>query len=112
MPDKEPANQMLAHIVFFTLKDNSEAAQQRLVDACVKYLSDHPGTKFFSAGKRAEAFSREVNDSEFHVALHVIFATKEDHDRYQDAPRHQQFIEENKDNWKQVRVFDSYVTGG
>ena len=31
------------------------------------------------------------------------------HDLYQDAPRHQQFIAENKPNWKQVRVFDSNV---
>ena len=31
------------------------------------------------------------------------------HDAYQVAPSHQQFISENKPNWKQVRVFDADV---
>jgi hypothetical protein len=43
------------------------------------------------------------------VALHIVFATKEDHDRYQTATAHVQFVEENKADWKQVRVFDSVV---
>jgi hypothetical protein len=43
------------------------------------------------------------------VALHIIFKDKAAHDRYQDHPRHKQFIEENQANWKKVRVFDSYV---
>jgi hypothetical protein len=31
------------------------------------------------------------------------------HDQYSQSERHQTFIKENKDNWKRVRVFDSYV---
>jgi len=100
---------MLAHDVYFTLKDNSQAAKQRLVDACKKYLSEHPGTVWFSAAVRAEEFDRPVNDQDFDVALHLVFRDKAAHDAYQEAPKHQQFIEENRDNWKQVRVFDSYV---
>ena len=34
---------MLAHNVYFTLKDNSAAARQQLLAACNKYLSKHPG---------------------------------------------------------------------
>ena len=42
---------MLAHNVFFTLNDNSERGQARqLVDACKKYLPDHPGVVFFAGG--------------------------------------------------------------
>jgi quinol monooxygenase YgiN len=100
---------MLAHDVYFTLKDNSPAAKQRLVEACRKHLSDHPGTVWFSAAVRAEEFDRPVNDQDFDVALHLVFRDKAAHDAYQEAPKHQQFIEENRDNWKQVRVFDSYV---
>ena len=33
------------------------------------------------------------------------------HDRYQDDAAHLQFIAENRDNWKNVRVFDSVVEG-
>jgi len=31
------------------------------------------------------------------------------YDGYQKAAKRLQFIEENKDNWKTVRVFDTYV---
>ncbi len=100
---------MLSHDVYFALKDNSAAAKQKMVDACKKYLTKHPGEVFFAAGTLAEDLNRPVNDRDFDVALHIVFKTKADHDRYQDAPRHQQFIAENKDNWKKVRVFDSVV---
>ncbi len=100
---------MLAHNVYFALKDHSAANKQKLVDACKKYLTDHPGEVFFAAGTLAEDLNREVNDRDFDVALHVVFADKAAHDKYQDDKRHKQFIDENKDNWKKVRVFDSVV---
>lgn len=64
---------------------------------------------FFAAGTLAQEFAREVNDRDFQVGLHVVFASKADHDRYQDHPEHLKFIEEQKENWAKVRVFDSYV---
>jgi hypothetical protein len=101
---------MLSHDVYFALKDNSAKAKQELVDACKKYLSKHPGTVFFAAGTLAEDYKREVNDRDFDVALHIVFSDTASHDKYQDAERHKQFIDENKANWKKVRVFDSIVT--
>lgn len=101
--------QMIAHNVYFSLKDNSPAAKKKLVDACKKYLAKHPGTVFFAAGTLAEDLKREVNDRDFDVGLHLVFKNKAAHDKYQDAPLHKQFIAENKDNWKKVRVFDSVV---
>lgn len=100
---------MLAHNVYFTLNDDSPEAVQQLVAACQKYLKDHPGVTFFAAGTVAEELARPVNDRMFDVALHVVFKDRESHDVYQTAPDHLTFIEENKANWKQVRVFDSYV---
>jgi hypothetical protein len=100
---------MLAHNVYFTLKDDSLDARHRLVNACKKYLSDHPGTVFFAVGTRSVDLHRDVNDLEFDVGLHIVFKSKADHDAYQEAPRHDQFIHENKENWKKVRVFDSIV---
>jgi len=100
---------MLAHNVYFTLNDNSAAAKAKLVAACMKYLAGHPGTVFFAAGTRATELDRPVNDRDFDVALQVVFDGKETHDRYQQAERHLKFIEESKDNWKKVRVFDSHV---
>jgi len=104
-----PADALLAHNVYFTLKDRSPAAKAKLVASCKKYLSGHPGTVFFAAGTLCEELTRPVNDRDFDVALHVIFATKADQDAYQVAPRHLEFIAEGKDNWARVRVFDSVV---
>ncbi len=102
---------MLAHNVYFALHDNSQAARQKLVGACKKYLADHPGTLFFACGLLAADLSRPVNDRDFDVALHVVFENQRYHDQYQEAPAHLRFIEENRSNWKKVRVFDSVVEG-
>lgn len=100
----------LAHNVYFTLEDASPAKVQGLVAACHKYLKDHPGVVFFAAGTVVNELARPVNDRMFHVALHVVFQDKAAHDVYQTAPDHLKFIEENKPNWRNVRVFDSYVS--
>ncbi|MEZ6129970.1 MAG: Dabb family protein [Planctomycetaceae bacterium] len=100
---------MLSHSVYFTLKDSSDAACQTLVDACHKYLKGHDGIDFFAAGRLAGEFQRPVNDLAFHVALVVVFDTKESHDVYQVSENHLAFIEAGKPNWEQVRVFDAYV---
>jgi quinol monooxygenase YgiN len=100
---------MLAHNVFFTLQDDSPEAIDRLVRACHAQLKEHPGVVFFAAGTLVLELDREVNDRSFQVALHVVFTDKQAHDAYQQAPTHNEFIAEQKDNWKQVRVFDSYV---
>ena len=103
---------MLSHDVFFTLRDSSSEAIERLVASCHEHLRDHPGVLFFSVGGRAESFYRDVNDLDFHVALHVVFTDNASHDAYQDAPVHAVFIEMNEANWGSVRVFDSRVEGG
>ncbi len=106
---QQKESNMLSHDVYFSLKDNSPEAKKKLVAACKKYLSGHQGEVFFAAGTLAESLKREVNDVQFDVALHIVFKDMASHDKYQEAKRHQQFIDENKDNWKKVRVFDSIV---
>ena len=107
---KEEKGPMLAHNVYFALKDNSAECKKKLVDACKKHLTEHPGEVFFAAGTRAEDLNREVNDRDFDVSLHIVFQDKAAHDKYQDDKRHKLFIDENKDNWKKVRVFDSVAS--
>ena len=98
---------MLAHIVYFTLKDPSPSTIDALVRECREYLSGHDGEAFFAVGTLCEELNRPVNDRDFHVALHVVFDSKESQDAYQVAPRHEEFIRRNKENWAKVRVFDS-----
>jgi hypothetical protein len=100
---------MLAHSVFFSLNDRSEAAVQKMLGDCRKYLTGHPGILFFACGTPNQQLTRPVNDRDFDVALHIVFESLEAHDSYQDAPSHHQFISDNKPNWKLVRVFDTNV---
>lgn len=104
-----PIPPMVVHNVFFTLHESTPATRQKLVDACRKYLTGHPGVIYCSAGPLSPSLARPVNDREFDVGLHVVFRSMADQDAYQTHPRHLQFIEENKPTWKKVRVFDSEV---
>ncbi|MFQ5731520.1 MAG: Dabb family protein [Planctomycetaceae bacterium] len=106
MPDN-PTPALLVHNVYFTLNDPSPEQRERLLEAIRTHLTGHPGVVFFAAGTPAEGLDRPVNDLDFHVALHIVFTNRQAHDDYQVSERHQQYIAENKDGWKQVRVFDS-----
>jgi hypothetical protein len=97
----------LAHMVYFSLNNPTPQATQELLAACRKYLSGHPGTEYFSVSTLNRELARPVNDHQFDVALNMVFENREAHDAYQVHPKHLQFIEENKSNWKLVRVFDS-----
>ncbi len=105
----EKAPPKLVHDVYFSLKDNSPQAKQKLIAACKKYLTNHPGTVSFAVGPVAEEMKRAVNDRDFDVALHLVFENKAAHDHYAKAERHLKFIDETQKTWKKVRVFDSYV---
>lgn len=96
----------LAHHVFFTLKDRSDAKVDELIAAGNKYLDGHDGIVDFQIGTREKELDREVNQ-DFDVSLHIVFADRATHDVYQIAPRHLQFIEEQKENWAEVHIFDS-----
>ena len=99
----------LTHNVFFTLKDASDKAIENLIEECYTYLEDLPGIINFSAGRIVSENNREVNVADFHVGLHVIFSDKSYHDQYQDAEKHNIFVDRNRSNWTQVRVFDTYI---
>ena len=108
----QDAPKALAHDVYFSLNDASPKARAELVAACRKYLTGHEGVLVFSAGVVAGELARPVNDRDFDVALHMTFDGMASHDKYQEAPRHKQFIEEQQKNWKKVRVFDAWVELG
>ncbi len=103
----QAADPAIGHMVFFQLKDNTKENRAKLVAACEKYLKDHDGVIYFSAGARADEFDREVNAKDWDVALHLVFKDKKAHDKYQDHKLHLQFIDENKATWKSVKVYDS-----
>ena len=107
--DSAPKDGMVAHMVFFTLKDPTPANKEKLVELCKKYLTEHPGEKYFSVGTIVPDLTRDVNDRNFDVALHIVFRDRKAHDDYQTAPRHEEFKKAIEGTTKQVRVFDSYL---
>ncbi len=106
---KKASGPELAHMVFFELKDDTDANREKMIRACKDYLSGHDGVAYFSVGTRNEALEREVNDKDFDIALHLVFKDKAAHDTYQDHARHKKFIADSQSLWSKVRVFDSDV---
>ena len=100
----------IAHHVFFTLKDRSDASVQNLLSECNKYLNGHDGLIDFSVGVREKDLDREVN-GDFDVSLHMVFADRPSQDAYQICDPHQTFIAANKDSWQNVIVYDSSIQG-
>lgn len=98
---------MLAHNVFFDLADGSDEAADALLTGCEHWLKPHDGIMFFACGRRVAEHQRDVNDLEFGVGLHIVFADKAAHDAYQASESHKRFIAAFKPNWARVRVFDS-----
>lgn len=99
----------LAHMVFFTLKDQSPESIAKFVASCDKYLAGHPGTVSYSVGTIAKDVVEPVSDRDFNVALHLVFDDKSAGEKYQKSDRHVKFVEENKSFFAKVRVFDSYL---
>jgi hypothetical protein len=108
----QSASLIFAHDVYFTLNESTPETRQQLVEACQTYLSGHDGTVFFATGTRATGKTRDVNDEDFDVSLHLYFRDEAAHDAYQEHARHKAFIEKMSSNWKTVRVFDSRVRTG
>ena len=106
---KETKGPALVHNVFFSLKDSSAESKKKFSASCKKYLTKHPGEVYFAVGPLVADLKRPVNDVDFDVCLTIVFENRAAHDKYQDAKRHLAFIDENKDSWKKVRVFDSYA---
>lgn len=105
----DKAGPELAHMVFFTLKDHSKESRAKFVASCQKYLAGHEGTTYFSVGTFAEDVEEPVSVKDFDVALHVVFEGKAAKAKYLDHPRHKSFVDDNKDDFAKVRVFDSYL---
>ena len=98
------------HSVFFSLNDRSEAAVQKMLGDCRKYLTNHPGILFFACGTSQSGADPAGERPRLRRRLADRLSIRsEAHDAYQDAPIHQQFISENKPNWRLVRVFDADI---
>lgn len=100
-------NPIIVHNVYFSLKDKSPVVRDAVIDDCRRRLSGHAGMLFFAAGPLAEDIDKPQNDRDWDIGLHMVFADKDAHDRYQSDPVHRQFIADNRDKFAKVRIFDT-----
>ncbi len=97
------------HLVYFYPREGAgpdDAA--KLAAGARNRLTNIPGVLRLEVGFPAGT-PRDVVDNSYAVALLVEYADVAGHDTYQDHPDHLKFIEENKQYWSRVQVYDFVV---
>jgi len=95
------------HIVFFWLKEpGNQDARTKFETSLKTFIGQSAYVKSSHIGTPADT-NRPVIDRSYSYCLVATFASKEDQDKYQDEPVHLKFIEESKDLWEKVVVYDS-----
>lgn len=97
---------MLTHTVLFWLKAETTVERRAQFENDLRDLIKIPGSKRAAIGKPSSTEERPVVDHSYDYALELDFASVADHDVYQDAPAHHDFIAKSRDIWEKVRVYD------
>lgn len=95
------------HTVFFWLKNPDNEEENLFFKTSLKKFIQH--SKYIQTkhiGTPAST-NRTVIDCSYTYNLVLSFRNKEDQDKYQVEEVHKQFIEECKDLWEKVVVYDS-----
>ena len=108
-PARPAADGLLAHEVFFELSDPSDENVAALIAGCER-LRAIPEVLDLVAGARHPEMTREVNQTDYHVGLHVLFEDREGLEAYIVHPVHQELLDRFGSGFASVRVFD-YTTG-
>ncbi len=104
MKNLDPA---FVHNVYFWLKNpESSNDQKKFEKALKKFLKKSKHAKTLYVGKPPKA-TRDVVDDSFTYALVVSFKSAKSQEKYQKEKAHLVFIEEAKDLWDKVIVYDS-----
>jgi len=96
------------HTVFFYLNDDVTAEQKTQFEGGMQKLGTCPTIANFRIGKPAMT-PRDIVDNDYGYSWIVEFKNAKDQDAYQTEPIHLAFIEEFKDLWKEVKVYDSVM---
>lgn len=101
------AEKVLAHHVFFWLKNpSSKEDRDKLVEG-VKTLSAIETIKEIHVGVVADTEKRDVVDASWHVSELMFFNDVQGQATYQNHPVHLKFIENYSHLWDKVVVYDA-----
>lgn len=96
-----------AHVVYFWFHEpENQEHQKRFEASLTKFLNASNFAKTNFIGKPPKAV-RDVVDDSFTYNLIVSFKSAESQQKYQEEEAHLIFIEECKDLWKKVIVYDA-----
>jgi len=105
----EAATPGMMHNVFFWLKEDLSEADEQAFVAGIKSLQTISAVKSSFIGPPASTEARDVVDNTYSYALLLHFADVEGQNAYQVDPIHLQFVEDHKDKWTKVIVYDNAV---
>jgi len=98
----------LVHTVFFWMHENvTDEQKANFAKNGLGELVKVPSIYKSYFGPPADTAPRDVGDSSYDFALNCHFKNKADQDTYQIDPIHLKFIEDFKDLWKEVKVYDN-----
>lgn len=95
------------HTVYFWFKNPQNKADKQKFEASLKKFlaaSKYAKTKFIGFPPKA---TRDVVDDSFNYSLVLTFSSAEEQAKYQKEPAHDVFVNECKDLWAKVIVYDS-----
>jgi hypothetical protein len=95
---------MYVHAVYFKCK--SDADVEALAKNAREMLGQIPTVQKIYCGRRDPGAGRDVNDTDFHVGLVVLLADRAACDAYLEHPIHIEFVQQHRETWSNVRVFD------
>ena len=99
----------LIHSVFFWLNENISDADKKAFLEGVNSLRNVSTVKNCYIGPPASTEARGVVDNSYSYALIVHFDDVAGHDSYQGDPIHLKFVEDHKDKWTKVVVYDNVL---
>lgn len=96
------------HTVFFWMKDDFDANKKVIFEEGLKKMADIPGVEDIYWGPPAMT-PRKVVDNSYDYAFIAHFADAAAQDAYQIDPIHTGFIENSKDFWEKILIYDNLV---
>ena len=97
------------HTVFFWETEGLSETASAALRQGIETLRTVPSVGKIMIGGPAGSEQRDVVDHSYDHALIVHFTDQAAHDAYQTDPIHLKFVEDHKDKWQKVVVYDSVV---
>ncbi len=105
--NSKPSKPMLAHHVFFWLKNPTSTADRDKLIEGLRTLQKIESIRQLHIGVPADTEKRPVVDNSFSVSELMFFDDVAGQNIYQDHPIHVKFVENYSSLWEKVIVYDA-----